>query len=334
MRLITTLFLGSVLSLLSACNDSHAESTSSTNTNIKSTSTETILNNYKTEKVAPHTYVIHGPLEMPTKANKGFMNNPGFIIIEKSVVVVDPGSSVQVGRELVSRIKAMTKNPITHVFNSHVHGDHWLGNQAIKEAFPAASFYAHPMMIKSAKAGEADHWVNLMDKLTEGLTKGTTAVIPTQALTDKQTIIVDNIHFIAHLSKIAHSETDAMIEVVEDKLLFTGDNITSQRLPRMTDGSFAGNIAAANTGLALDITTVVPGHGLTGDKTVLEDYRDYLDGIIKNVTTLAEEDDLEAFEMKPIIMEKLAKYKDWSGFEEQVGKHISLAIAEIEESGF
>lgn len=344
MRLLVSLLMCSTISLLSACNDTeivleksvssaHKVEVAAVATTKKSALTEAILNNYKTVQVAPHSYVIHGPLEMPNKANKGFMNNPGFVITDKSVVVVDPGSSVQVGRELVARIKAMTSNPITHVFSSHVHGDHWLGNQAIKEAYPKAAFYAHPVMIEKASTGDAEHWIELMDKLTGGATKGTEAVIPVLPLSNGQTVEVDGMHFIAHLSEKAHTETDAMIELTEDKLLFTGDNVTHNRLPRMTDGSFGGNIAAAEMALKLDLNVVVPGHGLTGDKKVIEGYMNYLTIILNNVARLGEED-LEGFEMKPIIIKALAQYKDWSGFEDQVGKHINLAITEFEESSF
>ena len=48
---------------------------------------------FSAEKVSQHVYVIHGPLDIPNPENKGFMNNPAFIVAEKSVIVVDPGSS-------------------------------------------------------------------------------------------------------------------------------------------------------------------------------------------------------------------------------------------------
>ena len=36
-----------------------------------------MIRNYPVVKVAPDTYVIHGPLGEPSVANQGFMNNPG-----------------------------------------------------------------------------------------------------------------------------------------------------------------------------------------------------------------------------------------------------------------
>ncbi len=291
--------------------------------------TADIFSGYATKKIADHTYVIHGPTEIPNPKNKGFMNNPGFIVTDKSVIVIDPGSSRQTGQALLARIKEVTNNPVTHVFATHVHGDHWLGNHAIKDAYPEAAFYAHPNMIEQANNGEADMWVKNMYALTEGATEGTKAIIPDQESTHQSSKTVDNITVKTHFIDKAHSNTDIMLEIVEDKVLFTGDNITYTRLPRMKDGTFKGNIAAADYGLALNIEHVVPGHGPSGGKEVLQSYRDYLATVYENTKILMEED-LEPFEMKAQIIEKLPNYKNWSGFEEQIGKHISLAALEIE----
>ncbi len=292
-----------------------------------------ILAPYETKQVAPHTYVIHGPSQLPNKQNSGFMNNPGFTVTDKSVIVFDPGSSVQIGRELVLRIKKITNNPITHVFISHVHGDHWLANHGINEAFPAAKFYGHPLMIEKANAGSADQWVKLMKDLTEGATEGTKAVIPKNALENGQIIKIDGISIKAHLSKEAHTETDIMYQVVEDKVLFTGDNITYHRIPRLADGSFVGNIAVAELGLELPVDVIVPGHGETGGKEVIKAFHAYLSIVYTTSMELAEEG-LDAFEMKPKVREKLVDFKDWSGLEEQLGKHISQAVLEAEEAEF
>ncbi|MEE9304576.1 MAG: MBL fold metallo-hydrolase [Thiotrichaceae bacterium] len=300
---------------------------------LKAKLTTGILASYPTKKVAAHTYVIHGPLEMPNKANAGFMNNPAFIVTEKSVAVIDPGSSVQVGRELVKRIKEVTDNPITHVFNTHVHGDHWLANHGIKESFPDAQFYAHPKMIEKSKAGDAEHWVSLMLELTENKTQGTEAVIPENSLENLQEIEIDGLTIKTHLTGKAHTVTDVMYELVEDGVLFTGDNVTYKRIPRMVDGNFLGNIAAADYGLKLSVNVVVPGHGLTGGKEVLSAYRDYLSTVYETSKTLAEEG-LETYEMKELLVEKLAGYNDWTGLEEQLGKHISQSVIEAEEADF
>ena len=123
---------------------------------------------YPAKEVAPGTWVITGPLGEPSVQNQGFMNNPGWIIAGDQVVVIDPGSSVQAGRMVVNAIKKTTGLPVTTVYNTHIHGDHWLGNQAILDAWPKAVLIAHPDMIAQAKASEAESWVRLMGQMTRG----------------------------------------------------------------------------------------------------------------------------------------------------------------------
>ena len=224
------------------------------------------ITGYPLKKIAKNTYVIHGPLEYPNKKNKGFMNNPGFVVTKTGVVVIDPGSSVQAGRMVLKKIKTITKKPVTHVLNTHIHGDHWLGNQAFAEAFPNVVIMAHPEMIKRAKAGAAEQWVSLMLKSTEGETKGTRAVIPNKSVDDKQLLKTGGIQFRIHAPEKAHSFTDIMIEVVEESVVFLGDNVLYKRLPRMDDATFKGNAKACQVALDLAAKTYVPGHGASGGK--------------------------------------------------------------------
>ncbi len=296
---------------------------------IEKTTNYSVMEKFDVTNVAEHTWVVLGPTDMPNVENKGFMNNPAFVITNKSVIVIDPGSSLNVGRALLKKIRSKTDKPITHVFNSHVHGDHWLGNHAMQEAYPNVKIYAHPEMINEAKNGEAESWINLMKTLTEGATKDTKIVYPTTALKEGEAIKIDNITIKVHLNKKAHTKTDAMFEILEDKVLITGDNAFRARMPRLDDGSYVGNIKAMEVGLALDIEKVIPGHGPVGGKEVLSEFRDFLKIIYDTSKTLAD-DDMEAFEMKPIIVNKLKKFKTWDNFEGAIGKLISVAVLEAE----
>jgi len=288
---------------------------------------------YKAEKISTHTWVIHGPIGLPTPENHGFMNNPAFVITAKSVVILDPGSSRQAGEMVLRQIGKLTKNPVTHVFNSHIHGDHWLGNQAIKQAYPGVRIYAHPEMIKLAHAGEAESWVKTMEQLTEGATRGTEAVIPGEALKNKQEIVVDGLVFRTYLTDHAHTKTDAMIEIVNDGVMVLGDNVLRDRIGRMDDGSFRGNMQACDIAKATSATTFIPGHGPTGDKASSFSFCDYLKILYTEVGIQVEED-LSDFEMKPLIHKKLTAFEKWSGFEGELGKHISLAMLEYETASF
>ena len=288
-----------------------------------------IMENFKAEKIAEHTWVVFGPKAEPNPENQGFMNNPTFVISEKSVIVIDPGSSLQVGEALLEKIRKATDKPVTHVFNSHVHGDHWLANHAIQKAYPNVKIYAHPVMIEEASDGKGETWVGLMKTLTEGATEGTKVVLPTEALKNGQEVKIDNITIKSHLSETAHTKTDAMFEILEDKVLITGDNCFSERMPRLDDGSYVGNMKAMDDGLKLDIAVVIPGHGPAGGKEVLSNFRSFL-STVYDTSKILLDDDMESFEMKPVIVEKLGEFKKWENFDKSIGKLISIAVLEAE----
>ncbi len=288
---------------------------------------------FKADKINPTVYVIHGPRELPNAANHGFMNNPAFIVGDKSVVVVDPGSSQETGTMLMREIKKVTNKPVSHIFNTHVHGDHWLANDIIKQTYPNVKIIADPRMIKKAKAGAAKSWIDNMFNMTEGATKGTKIAYPDTAVSDGKQLKIAGLTFKIHTLGISHSDTDIMIEYVEGSTFFTGDNVGHLRILRMSDGSFRDSIKALDLAISLNNKIYVPGHGPSGDVKLVKLQREYFNTLYTMVEKLYEEG-LEDFEMKPQIEKALLKFKNWSGFKEELGKHISLAKLEVEKAEF
>lgn len=285
---------------------------------------------YPAQKISADTYVIHGPQGVPSVANQSFMNNPAWIVTKDGVVVIDPGSSVQVGRMVVAQIRKTTDKPVTHIFDTHVHGDHWLGNQAILEAWPKATLIAHPDMIKQAKNGADAFWLKLMSDMTGGYTDGTRAVIPTVEAADGQEFRIGGKTFRIHSSTDAHSKTDLMIELVEDRTLFTADNVLNHQVMNIRDGTFKGVMKATDRALALNMARYVPGHGKTGDRKFVEDQKAYFSTLMAEVRRMYDEGKSD-YEMKPVIAEKLKAYNDWAEWDTNLGQQISLAILEIEQ---
>ena len=292
-----------------------------------------IVRDHPVERIGQSTYVIVGPLGYPSVENQGFMNNPAWIVTDAGVIVIDPGSSLQAGRMVMKRIRETTDRPVTHVFITHVHGDHWLGNQGITELYPDAVIMAHPEMIRKARDGEGAHWVSLMSAATEGFTDGTEAVIPREAVDDSETLEFHGKTFRVHAPGKAHSGTDIMIEYVDESVLFTGDNVLYKRIARMDDGTFSGSIDACQLAIDIGARHYVPGHGPVGGIEVPTSFLAYLQTLYGEVERLYEEG-LQAFEMKETVVAKLAAYRDWVNFEDEVGRHVSLAVLEAEQNAF
>lgn len=287
------------------------------------------MRDYAPVRVADRTWVIHGPLGDPSVENQGFMNNPAFVVTDDGVVVVDPGSSVQAGRMVLRQIRKITAKPVTHVLNTHVHGDHWLGNQALHDAYPQARIMAHPDMIRAAHGGEGARWLDVMERLTQGFTRGTRAVVPAVPVTENQSFISGGLTFRILAPANAHSKTDIMIEAVEEGVLFLGDNVMNGRFGRLDDGTYQGNIAACERALAVPAKTFVPGHGTSGGREVVVAYRDYLSTLFESVKR-QHEAGKQDYEMKEAVKARLTRYTGWEGFDLHFGRHISVAVLELE----
>ena len=288
---------------------------------------------YAFDQVANNTWVMHGPRELPNPENKGFMNNPGIVETSAGLVIIDPGSTVHVGRNVLTEVKKFSDQAIVAVFNTHVHGDHWLANQAITEAYPDVKIYGHPNMIDGIKNGEGENWINTMDQLTAGASLGTEVVAPNQSVDNTDIIKIGDTQFKIHHFGVAHTKTDIMIEVIENSVVFLGDNVLSLRIPRTSDGTFQGNISSVKTMLESNAKTYVPGHGPTGDKAMVEKYINYLSLVYKAAQD-AFEDDLDSSDVINITKETTAAYKDWHGYDDLLGPQGAQAYGEVEVSEF
>lgn len=292
-----------------------------------------IQKQYPLDRVAENVYVVHGPRELPNPSNQGFMNNPSFIVAEKGVVVIDPGGTVQTGEMLLTHLRKVTDKPVVAVFNTHIHGDHWLGNQAIVEAYPDAVIYAHPRTIEQVSGGEGANWVDLMARLTEGASAGTKVVGPERPADEGDGIQAAGLTFRILHNDRAHTDTDIMILAEDLGVLYLGDNAGNERILRMQHGSFRGNIEALDRASASGAKVFVPGHGPSGGVEVATSYRDYLAMVYDTVREGYDEGKAD-FEIRPALLPRLASWKGWAGFEHELGPHISTAFLEAEAADF
>lgn len=170
--------------------------------------------NYPIKQVTNKIQVIFGPLDLPDSNNRGFRNNVIIVNTSKGIVLMDPGGSAWTGEMVARKIKAMSDKPVVAVFNSHAHGDHWLGNEGIKRHFPNAIIYGHPLMKERLEKSDGEYWLETINRITENTADGKHVVIPDKTVNDGDVISVGDTDFrIIHTGK-AHTDNDIMIEIV------------------------------------------------------------------------------------------------------------------------
>ncbi len=296
--------------------------------------THAVEQELRAHQVTEHVYVAHGPQTFPSATTGGFMNNPGFVLTNNGVVIVDPGSSVQIGRKLLKTIQTVTAEPVIAVFNTHVHGDHWLGNQAIREAYPRVRIYAHQRMIEHVENGVGQEWVALFEGLTEGATKGTRVTSPNVGLTGDETLQIGGLMFRVHHTGRAHSDNDIMVELSRDNALFAGDIITNQRVQsaRPADSDIFGQIEAVKFALSLGRRWIIPGHGLTGGREIAEQQLKFLQDLRNSVQKHFAQG-LTDYEMTALVKQDMKPYQHWYNFDE-LGRVISHVYLNVEARDF
>jgi len=280
-----------------------------------------------------NVWIMHGPAMEPNRENQGFMNNPAFIEAEHGLIIIDPGGNVNVGRKILEEIEKVSEKPILAVFNTHKHGDHWFANPVIAAKYPKAPIYAHPNMIREAKAGEADKWYGILDRLTGNLQGTKPYTFPTHPLKDGDEVTVDGEHFVVIHPKKAHTDTDLMIVHTNSNTIFLGDNVMKNRLGGFdSSSSILGNIALLE-GIMKEgsYALYVPGHGPSGAKEeTVGPFLKYLK-TLKKWAQKAYDNDEEYYVYKDEVTRELGPIAKWDAYDHQMGKHLGKVYMEIEE---
>jgi len=289
----------------------------------------------KLTKMSDTVYVVHGMQSMPDKSNKGFISNSGIVVSEDGVVIIDTGGSLQVGEMVLEKIREVTDKPVIAVFNTHLHGDHWFGNAAVRKAYPDAKIYAHERAIERLSEGQAEQWLDIFTQATDGSIKGTTIVLPDHALKGGESLELAGNSYHIHHTGHAHTDNDIMIEYPGDKTLFAGDiviygNVVSAARPE--DFSAKGQITAVDYALSLPVDLYVPGHGPTGGREIPEATKRFLEVLYASVENYYDEG-LSDFEMRDKVVEDLKEFSDWSGYD-GIGRLISFVYQQVEAAEF
>ena len=61
------------------------------------------------------------------------VDNAGFVVGEKGVLVIDAHISIPMARQIQERVREVTDQPILYLVNTNYHGDHTFGNCAFPE---------------------------------------------------------------------------------------------------------------------------------------------------------------------------------------------------------
>jgi glyoxylase-like metal-dependent hydrolase (beta-lactamase superfamily II) len=213
---------------------------------------------------------------------RGGGGNTGVFVTTKGVVVVDsknPGW----GQPILDKIKELTPNPITHLINTHTHGDHVSGNVEFPTAVEivAQANTAANMKEMRTVTGFKPGGPNIF---TENKGRG----LPKRTFTDRLTIGSGADQVDLHYFGRGHTNGDAWIVFPSLQVAHAGDIFSGKNLP-LLDANNGGSgleigdtLAKAAAGMP-KVETIITGHSTQMTLADLKEYaqfnRDFADAV-------------------------------------------------------
>lgn len=191
------------------------------------------------QKVSGNLFVIVG--------NGG---NVAAMPTSEGVILVDD-KFAQDAPEIVAKVKTISDQPIRYVLNTHQHGDHTGGNEAMMAA------NAEVIIQKNARA-------NMVTGKQPGL--------PRITFNDETQVFLGGKEVVARYLGRGHTNGDAVIYFPSERVLHMGDLFVSSGAP-FCDTANGGSIkewdATVQKALQYDFDVVIPGHGDVAKKADL-----------------------------------------------------------------
>jgi cyclase len=235
-------------------------------------------------------------------------SNSGFIVGPRGVLVVDTRLNPAMARELSAAIRSVTDKPVTHVVNTHFHGDHTFGNQIF--AGSAEIIASTTTRTKLTMEGELHReWIS--GHFTVDYSE--VEITPPDTVFDGS-VTIDLGDRSVELTETAagHTGGDVMVWVPDARVLFTGDVLVVNNIPWLGDSPGSARLMKDLIDLANGpAETFVPGHGFGVTAVRREKIYSalgFLADVREQVTRLAD----EGASLDEVISRlDLSRYSDW-----------------------
>lgn len=282
----------------------------------------------KVVKVNDRIFAFIGPMELPDKKNQGYMVNSILVIGDTGAIVVDTGFTDEIGSMLAKQVTKLTAKPVTHVINTHHHGDHSLGNTAFSDAQILSSEQCRKLALEYG----AD-WISIVESAAGRKfpnTKVITASV-TYPQNSKTDLTLAGVKMQFWIPEAAHTMGDMMIWLPDDQVLLAGDVLVNKVTPSFRDAKLKEWINALAEIQSLPIKTIVPGHGPLMTKQDAAAMHQRMASLYSGIEA-GVKDGLTDSEIRTKL--NLTEWKKLLHFDEQMGGNINKAYLEIEAASF
>src|SRR5262245_51190565 len=274
-----------------------------------------------TVKLTNHVWVI-------PDFNVGLVPNVGIIVGSKATLVVDTGMGTRNGETIVREMKKVSRNTDVYLVTTHYHPEHSLGAAAFTGAKIVMTRMQQQDMTELGKSIQ-DTFAG-RSALNGELLNGVTYPAADVLFDREHRLDLGGVH--ARLMwrgpAAMHTRGDTMIWIEEDRVLFTGDVVMSQRfLAAQNTSSLVAWLATLDELAALKPAHVVPSHGKIGDAALIARDREFLQAVQIRVAALKKEGKSADDAVAAVVAEIAPKYPEW-GNPQGAGAVVRAAYAE------
>lgn len=211
--------------------------------------------------------------------NAGY-SNAGLIVGDEYCVVVDTLGTNSMQQGFVDAIRKVTTKPVGRVLLTHHHADHVFGVYRFRPACVIAHRACRHQMVL-AGPDDVQRWGRKRPHFAGDL-QGIEIVLPDLTFDDRITLHLGNREVLFFHPGVAHTQGDAAALLPQERILFAGDLFFNRVCPAAFAGSLQGWIRAVHDILAMEVDTIVPGHGPVAGKPELKRMLDYLELILQH----------------------------------------------------
>src|SRR3989304_4079426 len=281
-------------------------------------------------RIAPDVYAVIGDLGAPTYENDGLNNNLGFVVTSHGVLVINTGASMRVAKARHAPSKKITPQPVKWAVNVNSQNHQWLGNGYFKSI--GTVILAHKEADRVMRdVGETQIAAN--KTLLKEKAAGTTLTYPDELVDDKREIKLGNT--VVQLLYFGHAHTpgDMVVWLPQQKIIYTGDIVYTERMLGVLPISHSGNWVQVFDKLAqLDPKTIIPGHGHpTNLERARKDTRDYLVYLREEVGKSLDRGDTLQDAVDKIDQ---SGFKHLANFDQLARRNVNQVYLEMEKEAF
>jgi glyoxylase-like metal-dependent hydrolase (beta-lactamase superfamily II) len=222
--------------------------------------------------------------------NIGLVPNVGIIVGTKATLVVDTGLGPRNGEVIVGEMKKVSRNADVFVVTTHYHPEHSLGAGAFAGAKLVMTRMQQQDMTELGKSIQ-DTFAG-RSALNKELLSGVPYPTPDILFDREHRLDLGGVHvrLMWRGPAAMHTRGDTMVFVEEDRVLFTGDVVMSQRfLAAQNNSSLKTWLSVLDELTALKPLHVVPSHGKLGDATLVARDREFIQAVQARVGALKRE---------------------------------------------